>query len=132
MKRMDTARRKSVSSNDRLSADNLSAISSTENYLEKKEADTEMQNGSNIETTARPDYTVAFSPGHLEKLKGIFNTFDTNGSGFLSMEEFSKLMAKLAEMHGHEVEVSFEGFCNIVKAGRKSPLPVQNPSSTSL
>ena len=61
------------------------------------------------------------------KLKGIFSSFDVDGSGHLSVEEFSKMMTRLGSsmdviaareiiLRDTELEVSFEGFCNIVKA----------------
>jgi CRP-like cAMP-binding protein len=61
------------------------------------------------------------------KLEGVFRSFDRNGNGRLNVAEFSKMMSKLGQamdantareliLRDTELEISFEGFCNIVRA----------------
>merc|ERR1711908_52203 len=61
------------------------------------------------------------------KLMGVFKSFDGDGNGRLSVAEFSKMMSQLGSemdvdtarniiLRDTELEVSFEGFCDIVKA----------------
>lgn len=115
----DTARRKSVSLTGGIGADEPSAEASTK--TPPKDADAEMP--KEVDAPTKTDYMTALSPSHMEKLQGIFNTFDVDRSGCLSAAEFTKLMAKLAKIHGHELEVSFEGFCNIVQAAGERSMP---------
>jgi CRP-like cAMP-binding protein len=70
--------------------------------------------------------TATLSPQET-KMRAIFQSFDGDGNGRLSVTEFSNMMSQLGStidastaremiLRDSKLEVSFEGFCDIVKA----------------
>ena len=75
---------------------------------------------------SKTDTAALLSPQET-KLRGVFQSFDGDGNGRLSVTEFSKMMSQMGTamdastaremiLRDSELEVSFEGFCDIVKA----------------
>jgi hypothetical protein len=75
---------------------------------------------------SKNDTAALLSPQET-KLRGVFQSFDGDGNGRLSVTEFSKMMSQMGTamdastaremiLRDSELEVSFEGFCDIVKA----------------